>query len=91
MNGYYGGAYGNMMSGGGSWLLMLLGGLFFFILIVGGIALFIWALSKTSRSGNGTQTNPLSDEACLAILKKRYASGDIDKKQFEEMKKDCHV
>lgn len=91
MNGYYGGSYGNMMAGGGSWLLIVLGGLFFLLLVIGGIALIIWALSRDKGAAGGMGTGSTADEECLAILKKRYAAGEIDQKQFEQMRKDCDV
>jgi len=80
----YGGSAGTMMWGGGSWLMMIIGGIFFLLLVIGGISLAVWAASQ------GTQNNAdkPSTETHLDILKRRYASGEIDKKQFEEMKKD---
>lgn len=68
---------------GGHWF----GGMFmivFWILIIVGIFLFVRQLA--SRPGAGWQAgNP---EPPLEALKRRYAKGEIDKKTFEDMKKD---
>ena len=49
------------------------------ILIIVAVALIIYWLIKTSKS---------KPDDAIIILKKRYASGEIDKKTFEGMKKD---
>ena len=75
---------GWMMSGWGlgygffGWLMMLL----FWILIVVGVVLVVrWFISEGKPKGLSTE------ETALHILKKRYASGEIDKEQFETMKR----
>ncbi len=76
---------GWMMSGWGlgygffGWLMMLL----FWILIIVGIVLVVrWFISEGKLKGLRTE------ETALDILKKRYASGDIDKEQFETMRRE---
>ncbi len=57
-------------------------GMFFWVLIlVGIVALVAWAIQKSG----GTQP-AAANETALDILKKRYASGEIDKAEFEEKK-----
>lgn len=55
-------------------------GLFFWILIIVGIVALVRLIMK----------NKVDDvkESPQAILKKRYARGDIDKETYEQMKKD---
>ena len=61
------------------WLMMLL----FLILIIGAVVLGArWFMNE------GKQEVSRKDETPLDILKKRYASGEIDKKEFETMKRD---
>ena len=77
MMGY--GGWNNMMGWGGfgvlAWIPMLL---FWIILILGVIALIRYL------GGGGSSKN---SKTPLDILKERYAKGEIDKKEFEEMKK----
>ena len=61
-------------------LLMLL---FWVLIIVGGILLVRWALEQSGRGYRLSQ-----GESALDILKKRYASGEITKEEFERMKAD---
>ena len=79
----YGGWGGNMMGWFGGGLMMVV----FWVLF---IALIIWIVrgvsgrSCCSHSGHDSH----SDSNALEILKERYAKGEIDKKEFEEKKKD---
>ncbi len=75
MNGMMGSGFG-----GGTMLF----GVIFWILILVGIVLLVKWLVEQSKVG---VTAP-AGETALDILKKRYARGEIDKKEFEEKKKD---
>jgi putative membrane protein len=74
---------GWMMTGWGmghglfGWLMMLL----FWILIIGGIAWLVWWFMNQPKHSQ-------TEENALEILKKRYARGEIDKEQFENMRRD---
>ena len=74
-----------MMSG---WGLGGFGGIFmifFWVLILVGLILFIrWLIQATGRKEFAGNT----DSKSLELLKERYARGDIDKTQFESMKRD---
>jgi putative membrane protein len=76
---------GWMMSGWGmgygffGWLMMFL----FWILIIAAVVLGVrWFINDGKLKGLPRE------EAPLDILKKRYASGEIDKEQFETMKQE---
>ena len=79
------GGYGmgpGMMGGGygGGWF----GGIFmivFWIAGIVGIVLLVRWLATSTRGGG-------SAESALEILKRRYAKGEINKKEFEQKKKD---
>ena len=55
--------------------------IFWLIFLIGLITLIIWIIYKFTRKEEESET-PIS------ILQKRYAKGKINKKQFEEMKKE---
>jgi len=63
------------------WLWNIIEMLFWIALLVALILLIIWFYKKIA----GESTN---NGSALEILNKRYAKGEIDKKQFEEMKKE---
>ena len=54
----------------------------FWIAVVIGIVFLIRWLVQSTRGGAG------SGESALEILKRRYAAGEINKKEFEQKKKD---
>jgi len=76
---------GWMMSGWGmgygffGWLMMFL----FWILIIAAVVLGVrWFIDQRKLKGSSVEETPLD------FLKKRYASGEIDKEEFETMKRD---
>ena len=73
----YGGWGGNMMGWFGGGLMMIV----FWILL---IVFIVWIVREIS----GRNSHHRSGSDALEILKERYAKGEIDKKEFEEKKKD---
>jgi putative membrane protein len=76
------GHYGFM--GGDMGFIMIL----FWVLIIGALALLISVLVK-SVSGSGQEPGEASKP--LNILKQRYARGDIDKAEYEKMRRELSV
>ena len=72
----YGWGAGNMMDWFGGGFMMII----FWILL---IALIVWVVREASDG-----KHPHSSSQALAILKERYARGEISKEEFELKKKD---
>jgi len=77
----------NMMGGGMGWGGMFFGPLFLtaFVIVVFAVVLF---LMKSSASNTPFNQKRDPQQTPLEILKGRYARGEIDKKEFEEKKRD---
>ena len=71
---YNGWGVGGMMNwfGGGIMMILFWGAVVYF---------FVWLVRNDKM-------NEADDKKALDILKERYAKGEIDKKEFEEKKKD---
>ncbi|MDO8848949.1 MAG: hypothetical protein Q7W51_11250 [Coriobacteriia bacterium] len=83
----YGNGYGNMMGGNG-WFGGLLAIFFGILVLVGVVLLVIW-LVKTMSGHSGTATGPQPgapghDEA-VTLARKRFASGELTREQFDEI------
>ena len=88
MMGYYG--YGNA-GGGGAWFGMLMMLFFGLLVLIGIVLLVVWAVRSSSGHGHvggmghmGPPAAPGHDEA-VAIARRRLASGEITKEQFDEI------
>jgi putative membrane protein len=78
---------------GFGWIGMIFGGLMMLLFWGGLIALGFFAFRALTRSGGGQSTNATrttapNGDGALAILKERYARGEIDKAQYEQMRAD---
>jgi putative membrane protein len=77
--------YPHYYYGGFSWF-----GLFPFFIILG-VILLIWAIVARRSDGDemsDKEEKQEREETALEILKKRYARGEITKREYLEMKKD---
>lgn len=75
---HWGDGYGWMSAG---WGFM---GLFWVLIVLGIITLLAWLGGRKGSSGG--QGEP--PESALDILSKRYARGEIDREEFERMRRD---
>jgi len=68
---------GYYISKGNFWMGGIIMWIFFVLVIGAGILLFVSLYKKN---------NVVKSESPLDVLKKRYASGEIDKKEFDKIK-----
>lgn len=80
----YGWGHGPGMMGGYGmgWFGGIIMVAFWIAVVIGVILLIRWLVLSTKGGVSG------AEESALEILKKRYARGEIDKKEFEQKKKD---
>ena len=77
--------YGNMVGWGGGWGggHMFGFGLFAWVVVIVGIVLLVRWLS-----GGGRSSGRRDEDDAMAILRDRYARGEIDKAEFDARKQD---
>ncbi|MFD1196628.1 SHOCT domain-containing protein [Seohaeicola saemankumensis] len=78
----------DMMWGGSQWggFGMVLGPIFMILIVVGIVAGIIYLLRLSGVAGPAVSSHATHDRA-LALLKERYAKGEIDSTEFAERKK----
>ncbi|MEN8659366.1 SHOCT domain-containing protein [Marivita sp.] len=78
----------DMMWGGSQWggFGMVLGPIFMILIVVGIVAGIIYLLRLFGAAGPAVSSHATHDRA-LALLKERYAKGEIDSTEFVERKK----
>jgi len=86
-NGFYDHGH-DMMWGSGQWggFGMVLGPIFMILILVGIVAGIIYLLRLFGAAGPSANSHTAHDRA-LALLKERYAKGEIDATEFTERKK----
>jgi putative membrane protein len=72
---------------GGGWAWMLMGGLMMIVFWGIVIGLVIFAIRAFARTSSGNQSNsvPQTSDTALTIAKERYARGEMNKAEYEEM------
>ncbi|MDO8963968.1 MAG: SHOCT domain-containing protein [Coriobacteriia bacterium] len=85
----FGHGYGPGMMGGGGWFGGILVLLFFALVALGIVLLVIWAVRASTRHGSPAGSVVLPGGAghheAVAIAKRRLASGEITKEQYDEI------
>ena len=77
-----------MMMGGG-WFVGLIVLVLFLLLIGGGVAAIVWFAAQGSRgSAEASRQEPRRETEALEILRQRYARGEIDQDEFQQMRKE---
>ena len=78
----------DMMWGGNQWggFGMIVGPIFMILIVVGIVAGIVYLLGLAGATGPASKSHAAHDRA-LAVLKERYAKGEIDSTEFTERKK----
>jgi len=71
--------YDHYMWGGGWWMI---------IIAIAVIVIVFWGANSLFGLGQGLGSGHNGQPSALEILKRRYASGEINKEEFDRIKKD---
>jgi len=86
--GYGGNAWGMphhmMMGGRGMGMMMIL----FWVVLIAAVVLLVSGLITRHHDEDQSGGKPVTESDALNILKQRYASGEISKVEFEDMRQD---
>ena len=81
MMGGWNGSWG--WTGGAGVIFMVL----FWALLIGGVVILVKWIADSGPAGRGL---PRSEESAVELLKRRYASGEITKAEFEQARNDLN-
>jgi putative membrane protein len=74
-----------MIMGGGMWIGLIL----LVLLVGGGIAAFVWFVTRGSQpSGRGPGKVTVQENPALETLRQRYARGEISRDEFQRMREE---
>ena len=74
-----------MIMGGGMWIGLIL----LVLLVGGGIAAFVWFVTRGSQpSGSGPGKVTVRESPALETLRQRYARGEISRDEFQRMREE---
>ena len=76
---------------GYGWVGWLVGGLVMLLFWGGLIAIVVFTVRALSGANRGKTIKASSGETALDILKRRYAQGEIDKAEFEAIRRDIET
>lgn len=63
--------------------MMMFGGFFMMILVIAVVALFVWGGSTEGRAFWARGDQDGGERSALRTLEERFASGEIDREEFE--------
>jgi putative membrane protein len=75
---------GMMGRWGGGWFGLFLWAVFWILILI----VVVLAVKRLLHNAGRRERRPGGDDRALEILKERYARGEIDREQFEAMKRD---
>ena len=78
--------WGGGMWGGGMWIMFLFS-VAFLVAVIVGIVFVVRALSG-SGAGGDHQVSPRERETPEELVRRRYASGEIDREEYEQKLRD---
>ena len=64
------------------------GGLWMLLLLIGLIILTVWIVRQMFPQENQSSAKSVERESAIEVAERRYARGEIDKEQFESLKRD---
>ncbi len=67
----------------GGWVMML-GGL---VLLVAIVLLVVWGVNSASRPGQGAAPRDAGPDRALAILRERFARGELSEAEYEQARR----
>ncbi len=67
----------------GGWVMML-GGI---VILVSIVVLVVWAVNAATRSGQGAAPRDTEPDRALAILRERFARGEISEAEYEQARR----
>lgn len=76
---------------GYGWVGWLVGGLVMLLFWGGLIALVVFIIRALPDAKRNKDTKVTSEETALDILKRRYAQGEIDKAEYEAIRRDIET